>query len=303
VKHLAAIAVVVVAALSCGAASACTSFAAYGDTTYYGMNFDYGAEFPLRLHVDSPEGGPVFHLAFERDGRPVRTAGMNSRGLMSAVQELYPPRPGTSAEGPGELYIWRVYFEALAHFDRAEDVATFVGTRRLIQPSAGPNLHAIVADPAGTALVVEPGEERNAITTIDGGYIVMTNFPVCALEHSAPEEIPGVGIDRYVAARDYLEEHAESLDLEGAFEVLERTSWTFTRASMVFAPESGEVYVAFDRDYDKVYRISLASRTVETYRGFAEPATWRIGPRGLAAAALNDPHPGLVTRVRRWLGL
>jgi hypothetical protein len=302
VKHPIAAIIAASVVLACGPASACTSFASYGDTTYFGMNFDYDTGFPLRLHVDRPAGEPIFHLGFMRDGRPIRTAGMNWHGLMSATQELYPVGPGTSSEGPDEVFIWRVYFHALGHCDRVERVVEFVDDRRLVQPHAGPNLHVIVADASGAAAVFEPGDDGNAITELKGGSIVMTNFCVADLAHSEPEEIDGVGVDRYVTARDYLEEHAPTLDLAGAFEVLELTSWSCTRASMVFAPDRGEVLVAFDREFDRIYRVSLEAGTVERHSGFDRPASWRIGPRGLAVAALDDPDPSLIERVKRWLG-
>jgi len=302
VRHLATAVIAAAVVLSCGVVSACTSFASYGDTTYYGMNFDYAEGFPLRLLVDASGAERVFHLAFMRDGRPIRTSGMNGHGLMSATQELYPEEPGVSSTGPDDLFIWEVYFRALNGFDSVEQVTELLSTKRVVQPARGPNLHVLVADAHGGALVVEPGRETNMVTPIDGGFIVMTNFCVGDLEHSEPMEIPGAGNDRYVVARDYLEEYAHSLDLEGAFEVLERTSSYWTRASMVFVPERGEVYVAFERDFDRIVRISIEEATAETYSGYDGPATWRIGPRGLAATALDGPNPGLLSRVKRWLG-
>jgi hypothetical protein len=302
VRRLPIAAVAVAAVLSCCTASACTSFASYGDTTYYGMNFDYPQGFPVRIFVDSAGGERIFHLAFMRDGRPRRTAGMNSRGLMSATQELYPVERGVSTTGPDEMFIWEVYFRALNDFESVQEVSELLETTRVVQPGHGKNLHVLVADAVGGALVVEPGEESNTITPIDGEYIVMTNFCIGDLAHSEPMEIPGFGNDRYVVARDYLEGHARTLDLDGAFEVLRLTSWHYTQASVVFSPRRGEAYVCFDRDFDRIVRVSIEDATAETYSGYDEPATWRIGRLGLAASAFDDPDQGLIARVRRWLG-
>jgi hypothetical protein len=290
-------------AFSSGAALACTSFASYGDETYYGMNFDYDAGFPLRIFVDSSEAGPVFHLAFMSGDRPIRTSGMNGRGLMSCIQELYPEERGASSAGPDEIFLWEVYYRALNEFESVDEVNGLLATRRVIQSDRGRNLHVIVADAHGGALVVEPGDDANRVTGIDGGYIVMTNFCVGDLAENRPEEIPGVGIDRYVAARDYLEEHSETLDLEGAFEVLRLTSWDATRASMVYAPERGEVHLALERDFDRIFRISLSAGTVETYPGSDESATWKIGRLGLPTEELRNPDAGFITRLRRLLGI
>ena len=228
---------------------------------------------------------------------------MSSRGLFSAIQELYPEEPGVPSAGPDELFMWEVYFQALTGFERIEQVTELLATKRVVQHDRGRNLHVIVADPEGGAVVVEPGENANTITTIDGEFIVMTNFCVGDFVGSESEGIFGVGADRYVVARDYLEEHASSLDLAGAFEVLERTSWDCTRASMVLAPERGEVYLALDRDFDTIFRISLEAMTVETYSGCDRPATWSIGHLGLPTKALEELNPGFMARVRRLLGI
>ncbi len=300
-KWYAALLVIAAALLSHGAASACTSFASYGEETYYGMNFDYDAGFPLRIFIDSSDGEKIFHLAFMLENRPIRTSGMSTRGLFSAIQELYPEEPGVPSAGPDELFVWQLYMRALDEFDRVEQATDLLATKRVVQAEWGRNLHLVIADAEGGAIVVEPGEETNTITPIDGESIVMTNFCVGDFVGSESEGIFGVGADRYVGARDYLEEHADSLDLEDAFEVLERTSWNRTRASMVFVPGSGEVYLAFERDFDRILRVSLESRTVKTCAGYDEPASWRVGALGLPATAFDDPKPGFLARVRRLL--
>jgi hypothetical protein len=302
-KRLAIAAIAVAVLLSCGVASACTSFASYGDTTYYGMNFDYPEGFPVRLMVDSVGRDRIFHLAFMRDGRPIRTSGMSTRGLMASTQELYPQEPGSWSTGPGELFIWEVYHRALNDFENVKQVRELLATKRVVQPAQGKNLHVLVADAHGGALVVEPGDDSNTVTPIDGDYIVMTNFCIGDLAHNEPMEIPGFGNDRYVTARDYLEEHARTLDLDGAFEVLRRTSWHYTRASVVFAPERGEAYVAFERDFDRIVRVSIGEATAETYAGYDEPASWRIGRRGLSADAATGADPDFIARLRRLFGL
>jgi hypothetical protein len=226
---------------------------------------------------------------------------MSSRGVFSALQELYPQEPGRASAGPDELFLWQVYARALAEFDSVGQVTELLETRRVIQHERGKNLHVIVADPDGGALVVEPGDEGNALTPIDGRFIVMTNFCIYDFAGSEPDDIIGFGADRYVAARSYLDEHADSLDLEGAFEVLKRTAWEWTQASMVFAPERGEVYLAFRGDFEKVLRVTLATRTVETYSGYDQQASWSIGALGLPATTFDRPRSGFLARLKQLL--
>jgi hypothetical protein len=283
-------------------ACACTSFAAYSDGTYYGMNFDYDPDVPMRLFVDTRGDLKVFHLAFVRDRHAVRTAGMNSRGLFASDQELYPVQAGKRPLDPGEMYMWQIYELALSECGSVDEVLERVSSKRIVQD---PNvtLHVLLADTNGSAAVIETGEEGNVITPIDGDFIVMTNFPNCNYAGGPHDEIEGVGADRYRAAHAHLSKGLSSLDIESAFRLLEKASWEWTRSSMVFDPEQALVYVALERDFERILRVSLADRVIETYAGYDEPIKWTLGSRGIATSELQKPGAGLLARLRHILGI
>jgi hypothetical protein len=285
-----------------GPARACTSFAAYGEKTYYGMNFDYPQEFEVRFFIDSVDDMKIFHMAFMQGRHPIRTAGMNSSGLFSAVQELYPEEPGHASAGPDSLYTWQLYFRALNEFESVEDVTTLLASHRIVQhPSK--TLHVFVADADGRAIVVEDGENANRITPIEGTYHVMTNFCVADFVGAEPGEIAGVGAERYIAADAYLNDHGDAMTIDRAFEVLRQTAWRLTRTSMVFDPAEGSVYLALERDFDRIFRVSIEDGTIEAFSGHDEPATWHVGRLGTKATELASGRPGVLARLRGLIGL
>ena len=55
---------------------------------------------------------------------------------------------------------------------------------------------------------------------------------------------------------------------------------------MVFLPNRREVFIALNRDYSKIWRISLRDETVSTYQGFAGFGELPITEKGVLASDL-----------------
>ena len=292
------------AALLLGAPTsrACTSFAVYSENVLYGMNFDYDTTVPTRLLIDDSGETAAFHLAFVMGPRNIpRTAGMNEHGLFVATQELHPMVLDVGAPGPGEECVWRLYAQALSQFASVSEVEEHLAAHRVVN-CPGVTLHVLAADPGGRAIIVEPGNDGHRVTEIEDDRIVMTNFANCQFAGSDPDSIYGAGADRYRIARDYLEEHFQGFDVTDGLELLESASSQWTRCSMVFDPAEGEVYVALERDFSKILRVSLADRTVETYSGYDEHRSWNLSNWGVSTIALQGGTPGFFERIRDFFG-
>jgi len=282
------------------ASHACTGFAVYSEQALYGMNFDHDTSVPVRLLIDESEGTRAFHLAFVMGPRNMpRTAGMNEHGLFASDQELHPMVGGASMPGPGEQCAWQLYAQALSEFATVSDVDEHLKTHRMVN-CPGVTLHLLFADPSGRAMIVEPGDDDDIIIPIERDYIVMTNFPNCEFAGSELDDVHGVGADRYQIAHEYLEEHFEGFDVSDGLELLKRSSSRWTRCSMVFDPVAGEVYVALEGDFAKILRVSIEDATIETYSGFDEHASWRLGRLGVSTAELAGEDPGLMDRIIRF---
>jgi len=285
------------------AISACTSFAMFGNRTLYGMNFDYPPN-EIRFSIEDHEAGAVFIGSFWMGEHYGRTVGMNEHGLFSSDQMVSPLRAAVDAPGDDEMYIWNSFFDGLRTCTSVVEVLNLIGDRRLVQyPSLG--LHNLFADTSGDAMVVEAGTSENAITRIDGPFLVMTNFNNGDFHDTSIDAIVGDGADRYRTAYRMLDNHVEPLDINQAFDILESTCQPAgsykTRYSLVADPEALEIYIALELDYDHIWKVSLRERTIETYRGFSTQHTLPLdeaGVTGPTLLALADQ-----TKSANWLWL
>ena len=61
-----------------------------------------------------------------------------------------------------------------------------------------------------------------------------------------------------------------------------------TYYSVVHDPANRLVYLAFTGDFGKIWRVSLDSKTVETYRGFYTAVSYPVGADGIPISQLID---------------
>jgi hypothetical protein len=272
---------------------ACTSFAVYAGETLYGMNFDY-PDVECRFTIRPSGDMNVFQMEFLQGNDYSATVGMNSAGLFSSCQMLFPEVPETRSPGPDEVYPWQVYRQALFDAERVEEVAEFISDRRVVHWSV--TLHDLFADVHGNAMVVEAGDGENVVTRIEDDFIVMTNFPNGDFAGQGYERVEGVGAERYKAAYENISAHMGTFDVARAFETLEKavSSGDYpTQVSMVFAPETGTVYVALKQDFGRIWKVSIADETIETYSGFDTTMEAELGSSGVLASDLERASHGI----------
>jgi len=272
---------------------ACTSFAVYADETFYGMNFDY-PDTEVKFSIYPSGDRKVFQMEF-RDGDGFSaTAGMNSAGLFSSCQMLFPEVPEAISPGPDDVYPWQVYRRALFDFERVEEVTAFLADKRVVHWSR--TLHDLFADLDGNAMVVEAGDEENVITGIEDGLLVMTNFPNGDFVGRGYEHVEGVGAERYKIAYENISEHMAAFDVERGLETLEKavSSGDYpTQASMLFEPEAGEVYIALKKDFGRIWKVSIADQTIEIYSGFGKARKMDLDAGGVLASDLEKAPRGM----------
>jgi len=278
-----------------GATMACTSFAVYSPQPIYGMNFDYD-KFPMQLRIETKGDLRTFHLSFEKQLGEQRffadTGGMNSKGLFYACQEQHPfvLNPPEPKEGNLPLYLLNNMPERACTVKEVEDAC---GNNHLIQ-FKGVTIHTLFADKTGRAMVVETGEKQNILNHMTGSYIAMTNFPNHTLTGKSYTEAKGNGDWRYKIACRYLEKPRKAFSFNNGLTLLEKAQdhdpLHPTTCSMVFAPKTNNVYIAFHADFSKIWKISLMEGTIETFRGFKTETKRPLGQDGLRVSdLLNQP--------------
>lgn len=276
----------------CGVLNACTSFVDYrGGTARYGMNFDWYPEQEIlfRIETDS-EGEPVFTMSFIADGNPVPTVGFTEDGRFSSMQVIDAPWTGPSADSDNPL-IFIPFYALVYHGASVADIQDMAGEASFRQYD-DPPLHVLVADTTGSASIIEVGENGNRLLDLAGGEVlVMTNFSNCEWQGADHGDIEGTGADRFRAAHNALEECGEEGGPAACMAVLEAAlnkSDAFpTRASMVFDPSVGRVYLAVAGDFENLWSLDLLTREIAPWPDVTVGEPFGVDSTGVTASSLS----------------
>lgn len=276
----------------CCSVQACTSFVdCRGNSCWFGMNFDWHPEQEILFRIESDsEGEPVFTMSFIAGGNPVPTVGFTSDGRFSTMQVTDAPWTGP-ADGSDHPLIFIPFYALVYNAATVADIQEMAGETPFRQYD-DPPLHVLVADAAGSASIVEVGENGNRLLDLAAGdVLVMTNFSNCAWQGADPENIQGVGADRFRAAHAALEADEGGMGPSEGMAVLEaavNTSETFpTRASMVFDPSAGRVYLAVFGDFGNLWSLDLSTREMSPWPETDPLETFTVDSTGVSASFLS----------------
>lgn len=284
-------------------ASACTSFAVYSQQPIYGMNFDWS---PINMYFsltkEAEAGDNCASFSFTREDRKtgqVLAAAMKN-GILLVTHQQSPKNSVTRTDdtiAEGEAFIAEIIPLALSILSTQPETGTEqllieLAKKRFVHSRKDSGVHCLIAGPEGEAAILEVGKKANKVLTKTGDFIVMSNFAHAPFKGKDYTKVMGPGANRYIAAHEYIEENLEGFGVEQAFETLRHTAQTLTLCSLVFAPMEGNIYLALNRDFDKIWRISLTESTIETYRGFSSVTTIPIPPQGISAKTLTNIDRG-----------
>jgi hypothetical protein len=266
--------------------SACTSFAVYSSKIWYGMNFDY-ANVEMQFSINTIGNKKVFKAQFGSGGY---IAGMNDSGLFTNYQMLYynNERPifdnssNTIGMGPLNEY-------SLNNLSSVAQVTKYIGTKKLV-PSFGQDLQILFADNTGNAFIAEPFGPVNGIVPVKDEFIVMTNLPHYDFIGNDYVSVYGVGSERFQTAYEYIRDHKTDFMLNDGIEVLRQTAQSTgdypTQISLLFDPVKMEVYFCLKQNYTRVWKVSIKNGTIETYSGFSNTKTRKLGSTAITASQL-----------------
>lgn len=290
-------AIIILLSFTCRAL-ACTSFVVYGDKIYYGMNWDY-PEVNSYLRIEDYDGYlKVFNIGFDTEYGSATNASMNEDGFFTAVQDLLPDTGPTAdiedqdIEDMHDIARWTPFME-----DSVSSIRGILDSNHAA--SKYYSMHTLFADSSGDAMVLEEINGENIKTDISGSYIVMTNFANSLLREKSIDELrtlefqglSSFGAERYYKAWSYLEEHKDSFSVEKGFELLSETAqygYYSTQYSAVYCPETTEVFIALQGNYDHIWKVSLADKTIETYQGFHNHISYPLDEKGITISQLVE---------------
>jgi hypothetical protein len=270
--------------------SACTSFAVYSTHKIYGMNLDY-ANVELKFNIIRNGNRKIFQAFFIENGGSYTFCGVNSSGVFSSIQMLYPQLTSWPAPGPNQIDLGQAFTMFTTQCDSLQQGYDYLNSTGVkVIHISGSTFHDFFADSRRTACVLEVGTDSNYITKMKGDYLVMTNFPNHLYADTPPENVSGAGADRYKTACQYIEAHKSDFVYDDAIEVLQRTAQTSgsfpTQCSCVFDPENNEVYLILRQVFTRIWKVSIDNETIETHSGFNRFTRMPLGSSGLTSSDL-----------------
>jgi hypothetical protein len=254
---------------------ACSLFAVLGDpeAQVFGRNFDWSYSPALLLFTYPRDGyasASVVDLAFFIDGEnldrldelPLRDRkdllmlwrypfdGMNEHGVVVGMAAVPDSRVPVSADRPsiGSLGIIR---EILDHA-RNVDEALVTLARFNVDMEGGPQIHYLIADPAGNSAVVEFYRGEMVVIRNNVPWQAATNFYQAPVSEKTPS--PCRRYDTLVAQ---LAERSGRMNAAEAMSLLSDVAQPNTQWSAVYGMQSGVVRIALGRQYDRVHLLTL----------------------------------------------
>lgn len=100
---------------------------------------------------------------------------------------------------------------------------------------------------------------------------------------------------------DEINKRLSEFSIQDGFLVLEKAQPSQNMiASIIFDPENNLIYLAFDKDFNKIWLINLDGETIETFSGFERYHKGNIPKIGITAndlRILNFSNEGLMVRI------
>lgn len=272
----------------------CTSIAVYKDKPIYAMNFDYW-DVESRIRINDSGSVPVFFFEINQGGEFLETAGMNANGFFGNFQGNLSDKHKNIILDSNCITIDKLYRQFLNSAKSIEDMTDVLNKKTVVYPPVPPEynkLHNMFADKNGNAIILETSNGKNDITKIRNKFLVMTNFPIGQFKDVDYKSAFGVGSDRYKTAYGYISNINNNFDIDNAFEVLKNTvqkEESFeTLISMVFVPDESNVYISIRRDFNRVWKVDINKKCIETFRGFKNKTSMDISKSGILITDLQN---------------
>lgn len=229
----------------------CTGFATYYNEPIYGMNLDY-TDVNLNFRIHEYGDRKVFAVSFMQKGIKCYAAGMNSMGVFANYQVLIPNNE-----------------EAYSNFDKP-----ILALKKFLNPKMR------IFERVIPKLLKECDSVDEILLYLKryGYYFLpfkksMKHHSLYADNNKASiyeinnSEVYGFNSESYKKAKDFLIKEKESFSLGKAMKTLEQSTRTdenyITRCSMVFLPKQQEVFICFDRNFEKVWKVNITKCTID----------------------------------------
>jgi hypothetical protein len=262
----------------------CTSFVYdTGAFCVRGMNFDYENNPEVRMKIEHFDAQTALLFSFKTPIGFAHMIGINERGIFATTQSL--SKRYFKKDNRKTVFIHDVFLEMLKSASAVSDLEVYLTDKR-VRFSPMMYTHIMIADKNGGAVAIEVGERDNQIIKKDGDLFAMANFPLYQFIEKPYDQVFGRGAESYKGVWKAMLESEDGFGLEEAIYTLEQVVIPTTECSVIYFPLKEEIYVGFDGNFDKMWKISLKSEMIETFKGFDEKKTCQLNANGILKSEL-----------------
>ncbi len=148
--------------------------------------------------------------------------------------------------------------------------------------------HVFFADKSGNSCVLETDNAESYMIRSQNNFQVATNFPLYLLRSS--DDLGDDNCNRYATAYTMINDNIENFDLSAGMKVLKSTAQSAPEATTIysFLYDAGEnaIYLVLDQNFEKIWRFTFESKTIETYQGFEHDTAFAVDEQGVSLMEL-----------------
>lgn len=249
------------------------------------MNFDYSGNPEIKLSYLNSSENEVFTLSFDTKLSIgyAYMLGVNDQNIFTCTQML--SRVALKPSRGKKIFIHDVFLDTLRYANSVDYVEKTIKGKKVTH-SPGFYTHILISDFSGNTSILEMSPEKNELVKKTGDAMVMTNFRLYPFDYKDVQNIYGPGADRYIAMWNKIEEIKPIDSLDKALSILDSSKNYLTCSSAVFFPEEKTIYLCFDGNFDRIWKILPFEKTVETFMGFEENRKEMIDSDGILKSEL-----------------
>lgn len=252
----------------------CSAFSAFDNkgNVIFCRNLDLKGKHPiLVLSTDPPDGYASISvveipiLGYTDDNEDLKTLFKHYGNRTSLLRSPYMPRDGMNEKGlavatlnvPQQDVVidgtkpvlgrWQVLRLLL---DKAANVTEAIKLMKRYNCFDG-SVHYFLSDASGNSAVIEYYGGKMIVVPTEGNFQIATNF------YLSQPDLPAKGHIRYKSGYDLLQANNGIVDEEEAMRILSLIREPSTAYSVVYNQGTGEVYLAYKKNYRYIYNFNL----------------------------------------------
>ena len=268
-------------------------FAVYSQNAFYGLNLDNSLG-EIRFRIETNHNQKVLFIDQNINDVYYTVAATNDHGAFIAYYPLL--------ETKNPIRLSPTQFEK--SFGQLLFERNSVPLRKEINLSMNPliidNSNQLLADENQNAYIVQTINGASVIIPTQNPYEILTSL-------NSYSDISNANNDFFhpfqqkIRVENEINSNIDDFSLNDGFDVLKKAQpIQDIIASIVIDANRNQIFLAFDKDFEKIWMINLDGGTIETYAGFEKYHKGNMPDIGITAndlRILNFSNEGLMVRI------